>query len=74
MSLYLRTEGRAHASIAICGRCSMKMAYDDLSPDRNAPGLRVCDKCNDDFDPWRLPPRTPEKISIEFPRPDEPLT
>jgi hypothetical protein len=33
--------------------------------------LRVCNEgCRDEFDPYRLPARQPEKISLRFPRPD----
>jgi hypothetical protein len=49
----------------------MKRAYSNISQDRNLPGLRVCNEgCNDERDPWRLPARQPEKITIRFPRPD----
>jgi len=74
MSLYLDTTGRNSRSIAICDRCRMKMAYDDLAPDRNFPGLRVCPACTDQFDPWRLPARMSEQITLRFPRPDESIT
>ncbi len=74
MSLYVDTSGRATRSVAICDRCHMKMAYDDLAPDGNVPGLRVCGACTDRFDPWRLPARASEQISLRFPRPDSPLT
>lgn len=71
MSLFLDTHGNATLSIAICDRCRMKRAYDDMSPDPNFPGLRVCSQgCKDNFDPYRLPARQTEKISIRFPRPD----
>lgn len=73
MPLYVNTRGRPHAAIAVCDRCKIKMPYDDLSADRNAPGLRVCDECNDEFDPWRMAPRATEDISLPAPRPDEPL-
>jgi hypothetical protein len=75
MSKWLDTLGNSVLSIAICDRCKMKRAYSDISEDRNIPGLRVCnDGCNDERDPYRLPARQPEKISIRFPRPDENLT
>lgn len=74
MSLYLDTTGRTHRSVAICDRCRVKLPYDDLAPDRNIPGLRVCSPCSDQFDPWRLPARMSEQITLRFPRPDEPLT
>jgi hypothetical protein len=71
MPLYLDTSGRAHASIAICGRCSIKRAYDDLRDDPNAPGLKVCIYgCIDQYDPWRLPARATEDVTLQYPRPD----
>ena len=49
----------------------MKRAYDDIQQDGNIPGLRVCKfGCSDVKDPYRLPMRQPEKISVRFPRPD----
>jgi hypothetical protein len=67
----LDTRGNSIISIAICDRCRMKRAYTDLMPDPNFPGLRVCsENCRDQFDPYRLPARQPEKIAIRFPRPD----
>lgn len=71
MPLYLNTRGDSLLSIAICDRCKMKRKTVDLSPDRNTPGLMVCDEgCNDEFDPWRLPARPTEDISLPFYRPD----
>ena len=71
MPRILDTHGNAVLSIAICDRCKMKRAYVDMGPDPNFPGLRVCDQgCRDQFDPYRLPARQPEKISLRFPRPD----
>jgi len=67
----LNTLGNAVLSIAICDRCRMKRAYVNLGPDPNFPGLKVCDQgCRDQFDPYRLPARQPEKIALRFPRPD----
>lgn len=43
-------------------------------PDPNAPGLMVCQADLDDFDPYRLPPREPDDITLPFVRPDVPLT
>lgn len=57
-------------TIAICDRCAFKFKYRELSTDRNSPGLRVCDDCNDQKDPYRLPPRKPEAIAVRYPRPD----
>lgn len=78
MSLYLRTKGRAHLSIAICDRCRRKRPWDALGPDPNNPGLRVCADqprgsraCMDDLDPYRLPARQPEDVTLPWTRPDE---
>lgn len=74
MSLYLDTSGQASRAIAVCDRCKMKVAYSTLVADGNAPGLRVCPTCSDNLDPWRLPARRGEDITIRCPRPDEPLS
>lgn len=70
MPVYLDTRGNSVLSIAICDRCSRKFAYTDLMPDPNFPGMRVCKEDLDNFDPWRLPARQTENISLRFPRPD----
>ena len=51
----------------------MKVNYVDLRPDGNSPGLRVCSKCRDVKDPYKLPARKTENISLRYPRPDEEL-
>lgn len=59
---------------AICDRCKIRKDYRELQPDGNSPGLRVCrDGCRDDFDPYRLPPKSPDPIAVRFARPDAPL-
>lgn len=73
MSVFLDTRGRATLAVAICGRCSRKFPYDELMPDPNYPGLRVCRDDLDQFDPYRLPARQTENIALRFPRPDTPL-
>lgn len=73
MSRFLDTRGRSTLGIGICGRCSKKFSLDDLSPDPNAPGLMVCDKDRDDFDPYRLPGPAPDVIALPFTRPDDPM-
>lgn len=73
MPVYLDTRGRSTIAIAICGRCSRKFPYDELQPDPNYPGLRVCDADRDEYDPYRLPARQPEVISLRFARPDTPI-
>lgn len=70
MPLFLNTKGRSIVAIGICDRCKMKHPLEDLKPDRNTPGLMVCDEDNDEFDPWRLPARVAEDISLPFYRPD----
>jgi hypothetical protein len=70
MPRFLSTRGNAVLSIAICDRCRLKRAYVDLGPDPNQPGLRVCRRCADEVDPYRLPGPPPDIISLEYPRPD----
>ena len=73
MSLYIVPHGEGTVAIAICGRCSMKVPYSKLVADGDKPGLRVCPECSDHMDPWRLPARMSENITLKFPRPDESL-
>jgi hypothetical protein len=71
MGIFLDTLGNATLSIAICDRCKMKRAHSVMRSDPNFPGLRVCDQgCADEKDPYRLPARQTERITIRFPRPD----
>jgi len=73
MPVFLDTTGRSSLGIGICGRCSRKFPIDELMPDPNYPGLRVCRVDLDDYDPYRLPARQTENISLRYPRPDTPL-
>ena len=73
MGLYLPVRARGSVAIAICDRCKMKMHYEDLSPDVNYPGLKVCKDCSDLYDPYRLPARKADDITLHHPRPDEDL-
>ena len=73
MSVYLDTRGKSTLAIGICGRCSRKMSLDDLYSDPNYPGLKVCLEDRDEYDPYRLPARQPEKIALLFARPDTPI-
>jgi hypothetical protein len=41
--------------------------------DPNSPGLRVCKEDLDQLDPYRLPPRQPDTITLPFVRPDAPI-
>jgi hypothetical protein len=71
--VFLNTRGHATLAIGICGRCSRKFPLDELMPDPNYPGLRVCRDDLDQFDPYRLPARQTEDITLRHPRPDTPL-
>jgi hypothetical protein len=73
MSIYLDTRGRSTLGIGLCARCSRKMSLDQLFSDPNSPGLRVCREDLDQLDPYRLPPRQPDNITLPFVRPDAPL-
>jgi hypothetical protein len=74
MSIWLDTRGRSTLGIALCARCSRKMSLDELFSDPNSPGLRVCREDLDELDPYRLPPRQPDQITLPFVRPDSPLS
>ncbi len=75
MPRYLDTRGNSTIAIAICARCSVKYPWTSLKPDPNSPGLMCCpDGCRDQLDPWRLPPRPADRISLEWARPDVPLS
>lgn len=74
MGLYLDTRGKIWNTIAICDRCSRKFPLEELFPDPNYPGLRVCKVDRDDLDPYRLPARQTERITTPFVRPDVPLS
>ena len=74
MPLYINTLGETCAAVAICDRCKTKVKISHLVSDPNSPGLRVCeDTCVDQLDPYRLPARQTEDITLRYPRPDEPL-
>lgn len=74
MPLYLDTRGKIYAAVAICDRCSRKFPLEELMSDPNYPGLRVCKADLDQLDPYRLPARQTERITLPFVRPDTPLT
>lgn len=74
MPKFLDTSGKPTLGIAICDRCSRKFPIDQLYSDPNTPGLKVCVDDIDDYDPYRLPARRTEDITLPFYRPDEPLT
>ena len=71
MPRFLNTEGNAVIAIFICDRCKMKRPIIEAMPDPNFPGLKVCQQgCADQKDPYRLPARKTERITLQFPRPD----
>ena len=74
MPLWLDPTGLTSYGVGICDRCKEKMSILSLRPDRDNPGLRVCDECNDQLDPYKLPARITEDIALPFTRPDSPLT
>lgn len=69
---YLTVNTSGSAAIAICPRCAIKVQYDDLKQDPNNKQW-YCASCVDLYDPWRLPARQAENISLNHPRPDEEL-
>lgn len=73
MPVFLDTRGKSSLGIAICGRCSRKFPIGELYADPNVPGLRVCRDDLDHLDPYRLPPRGTEDITLQHPRPDTPI-
>jgi len=70
MPIFLDPHGRSTYGIGICGRCSRKMFLEELFPDPNSPGLMVCAEDLDELDPYRLPARETEQITLPFNRPD----
>lgn len=74
MAIFLDTRGHKTLGIGVCDRCTRKFPLDELYPDPNTPGLKVCRDDIDDYDPYRLPARKTEDISLRFVRPDVPLT
>jgi hypothetical protein len=64
------TKRNTNYGIGLCDRCHQKFFLDDLRPDNNSPGLMVCRADRDDMDPYRLPMRQTENISLPFVRPD----
>ena len=73
MPRYLSSGGGTTLTVAICDRCKLKAYLVDLVSDVNSPGLRVHAHCADLKDPYRLPARKTEVISVRYPRPEEDL-
>lgn len=60
-------------AIAVCLRCAKKIYYGQLTQDPNTK-VYYCPECVDLYDPWRLPARPSEDISLNHPRPDTDLS
>jgi hypothetical protein len=73
MPVFLNTRGNTTLGIGICSRCSRKFPLHELRPDYNSPGLRVCAADLDQLDPYRLPARQTENITLPFLRTDTPI-
>lgn len=73
MPVFLDTTGNSNLGIGICDRCSFKFPIGELHSDPNTPGLKVCVDCIDEYDPYRLPARKTEDITLPFYRPDVPV-
>lgn len=73
MAIFLDTTGLSNFGIGICDRCSRKFPLVELYSDPNTPGLKVCKEDIDQYDPYRLPARKTENITLRFVRPDVPL-
>ena len=69
MSKFLPVSPHGTVAIALCNRCQTKVQYTDLRQDPNNLNW-YCIDCVDQLDPWRLPTRRPEDISLQHPRPD----
>lgn len=73
MPTYLSTTGESVFAIAICPRCKFKRKYVDLKLDPNTMQMVCKFDCVDLYDPYRLPPKRPDDITLQYPRPEEPL-
>lgn len=69
-SYFVDTTGEPTLGVGLCGRCSAKLPLGQLHSDPNSPGLMVCIDDLDVLDPWRLPARESEDITLPFVRPD----
>lgn len=68
-NLFLPVNTHGPVAISVCPRCQKKVQYAALKKDPN--NLQwYCKDCVDELDPWRLPARRAEDISLQHPRPD----
>ena len=68
---FLDPTGKSTFGIGICARCARKFFLEELLPDPNSPALMVCREDRDVYDPYRLPSRPEDQITLPFVRPDE---
>jgi hypothetical protein len=77
VSRYLDTRGNSTLGVGICDRCGTKRSLTEFMSDPNASGLKVCkdpaEGCIDKYDPYRMPARRPDPITLPFNRPDQRL-
>lgn len=74
MPIFIDPSGRSTFGLGTCARCWRKFSLEDLYSDPNSPGLKVCLDDLDNYDPYRLPARRTEDVTLRFYRPDEDLT
>lgn len=72
--IFIDPTGSSNYGLGVCARCWRKFKLEDLHSDPNSPGLKVCIDDLDDYDPYRLPARRTEDVTLPFYRPDEALT
>jgi len=70
MPVFINTSGNSTLGVGLCARCSRKFPLGELRQDPNYPNLMVCGADADQYDPYRLAPRTPDQITLPFYRPD----
>lgn len=70
MGKFLNTRGQPVLSPYICARCSIRGAFNEMVEDGDKPGLWVHRDCSDQLDPWKLPPRQSEDVTVPHPRRD----
>lgn len=73
MPKYLSPKRGQQLTIAICPRCHFKRYHFDLVRDPNTKQLVCRFDCQDLYDPYRLTPLSPDRITVREPRPDDEL-
>lgn len=70
MSIFGVNRGKTNIANGICDRCRLRMANADMVEDKDKPGIWGHPECMDGIDPWKLPPRQPEDVTVQHPRRD----